>query len=305
MDSNNIKSPLNNSSNVKLIDKINTQGIIDNYRSYYNIDVTNYFNRLNNICVYECVDSGYQFFYPYSCAGNGDFYEQLQNISWYYMPWKWEHKIADKYVSSGMKVLEIGCGKGDFLKIISKKGAKATGIELNKKAREEGIQGNTDILNHSIEEHEKERSGYYDLVCYFQVLEHISDVHSFIKASVNCLTKEGKLIISVPNNDSFIKYAKTENILNMPPHHMGLWTKSSLFYLNNIFELNMERIIYEPLQKHHLNWYLHILDNKLNKSKSIISINRNKHLNHLYKLYTRLFYTFINGHTLLAVYSKK
>jgi 2-polyprenyl-3-methyl-5-hydroxy-6-metoxy-1,4-benzoquinol methylase len=233
-----------------MIEKISTSQIIYNYLKHYKIDVTKYFNNNKTIYVFECLNSGYRFFYPLSIFGDSEFYAKMQNFDWYYMPWKWEHQQASLLIKSEMSVLEIGCAEGEFLQKIHKNtGCKCTGIELNHYAAEIARSKGIEIFTETIEEFAKRGEGFYDYICSFQVLEHISNVFSFLEAQVRLLKKGGLLTISVPNNSSFI--SKSINYLNMPPHHMGLWNLNSLSNLTKIFPLDILAIDYEPLQKYH------------------------------------------------------
>jgi 2-polyprenyl-3-methyl-5-hydroxy-6-metoxy-1,4-benzoquinol methylase len=174
-------------------------------------------------------NSSYRFYHPYDMwLGIANLYEQLQKYDWYYMPWKWEHETTLMYIENGQSVLEVGCGNGSFLKKINEifDLNESIGLELNRKQLI--CSDNYNIVNKYVQEYQIENQSKYDIVCSYQVLEHISDVFGFIDAKLNCLKIGGKLIISVPNNDSFIQYLNSA--LNMPPHHMGLWNKKSIQY---------------------------------------------------------------------------
>jgi SAM-dependent methyltransferase len=143
----------------------------------------------------------------------------------------------------------------------------------------------------------------YDRVCFYQVLEHIFDVNSFIKAALNLLNKGGYLIISVPNNSSVFFRKKNNVYLNMPPHHMGLWSKSSLIHLSKIFPLYMEEINYEPIQEYHFEWFKSIIKNGVTKTK-IPFLNRWVGNPRVLTSVTSLLRTFYRGHSMMVVYRK-
>ncbi|MCH2023537.1 MAG: methyltransferase domain-containing protein [Saprospiraceae bacterium] len=246
-------SPLNIEKKAKKIDKISCPGIIEAYQKQFDIDVSTFFDDLNQVEKYECVDTKYQFFYPYDIAGDGHFYEQLQKWEFYYQHWKWEHQVVLDSLKGNEKILEIGCGAAGFLSTLSKKGFEITGLELNKKAVNDGQKKGLDVHFQSIQEHAKENPEKYDIVCSFQVVEHIADVHSFIEASLMSLKPGGLMIISVPNNDSFINLES--NTLNLPPHHMGLWTEESLRNLEKIFNIETAQVLFSPLNKEHNSYF--------------------------------------------------
>lgn len=300
-----IKSPITKSNNVSFLRTINVKEIIKKYK-LLGINVTKYFNQRKEILVYKCNDTGYKFYYPFNIDGDSSFYEYFQSFKWYYMPWKWEHEISKNYLKEGMKVLEVGCAHGAFLKKINELfDLKLTvGLELNKSAKinhEKLI-----IKNETVQEFSKKKIELFDFVCSYQVLEHISDVRSFLKAKIDCLKKGGTLVISVPNNESFIKDMGVG--LNSPPHHMGLWDEKSLKALEFIFPIELVKIHKEELQEHHVGSYVYskyyagypnlfarliLRFNKLfsfyDKQTRDVNSNRKK----------------IIGHTILAVYNKK
>ena len=220
------------------------------------------------------------------------------------MPWKWEHDVTKKLLSGCEKVLEVGSGGLGFVENLYKSGFDITGLELNSqsiiKAHEKGLN----VLNETVQDHAKKCFGKYDLVCSYQVLEHITEANSFIKAQVDCLKKGGKLIISVPNNDSFIKLTKG-GLLNFPPHHMGLWNKKSLMSLVNLFDLKVDKILYEPLQEYHLDWFVNsTINGKIYKNRIMRIIFEKLKLRKIYSDLIKKIKTKIHGHTIMVIYTK-
>jgi SAM-dependent methyltransferase len=253
-------SPVTLSTNTLLERKIDVDSIIELYRNQLGIDVAHYFKRIKEVEVYKCLDTGYRFYYPDFLSGQSEFYEQLQaKFDWYYCPWKWEHEVAARHINSRMKILEVGCGNGDFLKRLKQiKNINGVGLELNQSAVENGQKNGIDIRNQSLQVHAESNAEQYDVVCSFQVLEHVASVKSFWEAQLSCLKRGGKLIVSVPNNNSFVK-VDDEGILNMPPHHMGLWTERSLTKLADLYNLMVEEVSYEPFRVHTSPYFLGVM----------------------------------------------
>lgn len=301
---NKIVSPLTGSQDLKLIDKVKTSKIISDYKKF-GIDVSGYFKDLKYVKVYQCNDSGYAFYYPYNIAGDSKFYEHFQKFDWYYMPWKWEHEITSQYLSDNMKVLEVGCAHGAFIERISEKFnlSEVVGLELNETTVRKSEKWQ--IKNATIQEYANKCNAKFDIVCSFQVLEHISDVHSFIDSQIKCLKVGGDLIVSVPNNESFIKGKRMA--LNMPPHHMGLWDSNSLKSLEKYFPLKLHKLHYEFLQDYHIDSYIYS-EYYSNCPKTISSLLRRFHK--ITGTYQKRFEKVKNekmtiiGHTVLAVYKK-
>lgn len=98
-----------------------------------------------------------------------------------------------------MKVLDVGCSTGHFLDALKGKVKTRIGLELS---RDEVayIRKNLDfpVYNEPIE-HVKIKEGPFDLITCFQVLEHIEDPQSFLKAIGKNLKTGGYLYIELPN----------------------------------------------------------------------------------------------------------
>ena len=307
-------SPITSNSHVKLINVFKKNDIVNMYLNGLNIDVSPYFENIDEVKLYKCLETDYCFYYPHGLAGDGHFYSQLQTFSWYYMRWKWEHEQAAKLVTDGMSILEIGCAEGDFLTEIRNRNlVTVTGLELNKSAVVKATEKNLNVIEEFVEDHSKNNESMYDIVCSFEVLEHIEHVKDFIESSIRCLKPGGKMIIAVPNNDSFIKYGYQSNYLNMPPHHSGLWSESSLKNLAKYFDIKFDYVVHEPIQEYHKEWHNDLMFNLFNKG--LQRLNLHSLYNKLPSLIQRIFNRIIifilkvittsKGHTIVAVFTKK
>ena len=252
-----IPSPLSGSKETVWIKDIDTKWLTREYKKRFKIDVSPIFKDVTTIELRMCKDTGSKFYYPFNLEGDSNFYEKLEKIPWYYMDWKWEHATAAALITPDTNNLEIGCGKGSFIENISKKNISINGLEVNQYQIALGKQRGLRIYNQSIANHSLQFPSYYDNIFAFQVMEHISDVYTFIDSCLSALKNGGKLVISVPNHDSFMDL-DDNNILDMPPHHMGLWDTKSITALQNIFKMRLIDTYFEPLQEYHRDWYLNI-----------------------------------------------
>jgi SAM-dependent methyltransferase len=178
-----------------------------------------------------------------------------------------------------------------------------TGLELNQRAVLEAQDSGLNVVNETIEKHAIDNRNKYHLVCSFQVVEHIIDIKSFMDSQVMTLKEGGKLIICVPNNNSFIKWEQN-HLLNMPPHHMTLWNEISLHKLAVEYPLKVENVVYEPLQSYHFDWFRSLFIERYFSSgirKKIFSALK---LNYFLKKIIPLASPFIKGHSIFVVYKK-
>lgn len=300
-----ISSTLSPSHHSNLLFTIPSKSIIEKYKNVFGIDVSIFFSGINEIGVYKCTQTNYRFYYPLNIGGDGNFYKSLESFEWYYMPWKWEHSKALSVLNKNDNILEVGSGGLGFLEKIHSLGFEIAGLELNPLSLEKAAEKNLKVFDDPIQNHALKYPNYYDVVCSFQVLEHIADVHSFIEAQLDCLKKGGKIIVSVPNNNSFIRYSNG-GILNLPPHHMGLWDSESLKSLTKIFNIELKKIYYEPLQKYHLDWYIDtVFTNRIKKIDTLFKIYNKLNVKNILKAIIGKFRKNINGHSILVIYEKK
>jgi SAM-dependent methyltransferase len=302
------KSPITNSNNVSLVKDVEVKWIVDNYKKELGIDIAKYFTKLKKIQICKCLDTDYSFYYPFNLSGDSAFYEELQKNQWYYMDWKWEHEYVKNILSHHYSLLEIGCGNGSFLSKINSIVSDAEGLELNEKAIEQCRRKGIKVSPNSIQDYSKKHQNRYDVICSFQVLEHIVSVGNFLHSSLECLKKDGLLILSVPNNETFF-LKDTLRILNMPPHHMGLWNMHAFISLQNYYPMILVDLLSEPLQHYHFGYAHDLVDRTIN-----IQIDRDfkwfaKYVKPKVKGYLDIGFSKLNrsitGHSILAVYKKK
>lgn len=243
-----IKCPLCESDATIKLESIKKQDIVQLYAKYYKYDVNA--DIKTDFSHYECVSCGIRFFDPVY-AGGGKYYSFLSQMDWYYLHEdKTELEYALGYINPGMRVLDVGSGRGVFGRRLEEYNVEYVGIELNPRAVSDAQKEGLNVLETSIEEHVGNRAEYYDVVVCFQVLEHIENIHSFVTSCLGSLKKDGIFIVAVPNNDSFIKYS-INNLLNIPPHHVLQWNEKSMLSLGDMYEVEVVDICKERVTSVH------------------------------------------------------
>lgn len=292
-------------SSAIILKKLHAKEIIIRYKETLNIDVERFFKGIEFVNLVEDTVTKHRFFEPRSIAGDSSFYEDLDKFEWYYMPWKWEHQIVLDQLKKSDKILEVGSGGLGFIEKLNSLNYNITGLELNKNSIKIAEAKQLNVCLNTVEQFSHSHQNTFDMVCSFQVLEHISDVIPFLKAQVECLKSDGKLIICVPNNDSFIRYTDG-GVLNLPPHHMSRWNPLSLKKIENFLPIKFEKFHYEPLQDYHKQWYIKsISDHYLSKYKLLRGLNKLFSLNSLLRIYVNFNCNNIKGHSIMATFIKK
>jgi 2-polyprenyl-3-methyl-5-hydroxy-6-metoxy-1,4-benzoquinol methylase len=242
--------PVCSGNAVGTVETVDSKKLIGSYRRK-GIDVSAYLESIDSISLHKCEDCDVGFFFPPS-AGDGAFYEQLQTYDWYYQDEKPEYLAAKKLVDEGSSVLEVGCGKGAFRSWLPDS-VEYTGLEFNDEAIRKARGAGLNVLKEPVEAH-ADGGKRYDVVCTFQVLEHVEQPGSFFHACAQALKPGGKLIVAVPSQDSFLSVA-ANSPLNMPPHHLTRWSDRALTNLAKREGFATAEIWHEPVADYHKDWH--------------------------------------------------
>ncbi len=142
---------------------------------------------------------------------------------WFLARKKIINSLINKYLTTKMsKILEIGIGSGLNLKWLKNYGTKLTGVDsstLAITAATNKILG-TRLFQCSFPDCDLKEK--FDLICLFDVLEHIKEEPEAMKKLSELLTEGGKIILTVPAyNFLFSRH----DVVN---HHQRRYTKKSL-----------------------------------------------------------------------------
>jgi len=165
------------------------------------------------------------------------------------------------------RLLDFGCGTGYFLETMQSDGWKTYGIEPNEQAR--SIANTKGNVKESIEEFNLKHKKF-DVITLWHVLEHIHDINNTIKLLKTVLKEKGKIIIAVPNIESYdsLKF-QTEWAAYDVPRHLYHFSQDTMKTLMLKHGLKVKKVYPMKLD----SYYISLLSNKYkhNKNKFIDS----------------------------------
>jgi SAM-dependent methyltransferase len=132
------------------------------------------------------------------------------------------------------RLLDVGCGNGRFLRHAKEQGFEVWGIDFDKKSVENVKRnlGIDTVFVMSLEEfyeYAKEKGLKFDVITFFEVLEHQDKPMEFLKMLKGLLKEGGCIAGSVPNLERlFVEVEWKYTHIDHPPHHFLRFSKSSL-----------------------------------------------------------------------------
>lgn len=172
----------------------------------------------------------------------------------------YKRNILAKVTFHNAKVLDYGCGAGEFLKHIEND-VQTFGFEPNESAKNFAKQktNKTTFVN-NLEEIENES---LNVITLWHVFEHIENQQEILNTFYSKLKKEGSLIIAVPNCTSYdAKYYKENWAAYDVPRHIFHFSKSGMEKLMNNEKWKLKKI--KPLLLD--SFYISILSEKYKKN---------------------------------------
>ncbi|MBW8358771.1 MAG: class I SAM-dependent methyltransferase [Weeksellaceae bacterium] len=182
-------------------------------------------------------------------------YKVLQRFNLNY-----KRNILAQEVNKNAKVLDYGCGAGEFLKFIEDD-FNTVGFEPNESARSFAADkiGKASIVNdiHTLEDKS------LDAITLWHVFEHIDNQEDMLKYFHNKLNNNGLLIIAVPNptSDDARRYGEYWAAYDVP-RHVYHFTKAGMENLMNNDKWKIKKI--KPLLLD--SFYISMLSEKYKKS---------------------------------------
>jgi SAM-dependent methyltransferase len=137
----------------------------------------------------------------------GDFYQYLhrfdqvdeehnRNVLAFYVP----------YFDGCERVLDIGCGEGQFIELLNDAGIDAAGIDIDTRMVEICREKGFDVVEADLFEYLPGHTGHFDGIFSSNLIEHLTaqDATRFIRLSFEALSPGGVFLTATPNPESLI-----------------------------------------------------------------------------------------------------
>jgi len=130
---------------------------------------------------------------------------------------------------SGRRLLDVGCGNGQFLARMRKIGWEVIGVELDKQAVDVARDMLGIYVYHGSLEEAKFSEDSFDAITMHHVIEHLFDPIGTLKECHRLLKPGGKLVVVTPNIDSLGHKLFKEAWRGLePPRHLYIFSTNNI-----------------------------------------------------------------------------
>ncbi|UYZ83758.1 bifunctional 2-polyprenyl-6-hydroxyphenol methylase/3-demethylubiquinol 3-O-methyltransferase UbiG [Entomomonas sp. E2T0] len=173
--------------------------------------------------------------------------------------------IEEHISLAGKKVLDVGCGGGILSEGMAKRGAIVTGIDMGDaplsvaKLHQLESQVAVEYFKSTAEAFAEEHAGEYDIVTCLEMIEHVPDPSSVIRACRKLVKPNGYIFLSTINRNPksyLFAIVGAEYVLRLlprgthdyqkfvKPSELGLWCREAGLDVQDMIGL-----VYNPLSK--------------------------------------------------------
>jgi len=185
--------------------------------------------------VRQCPACGFAFADPH-VAGDERFYTLAYERTGYPQE-KWEYHVTEARVRAlaaeaerPLSLLEVGAGDGAFVRrlvpaVVPPAGVLCTEYSAYGRERIEGL--GVRCVAEDVRALADPHEGPFDVLCLFQVLEHLDGPDAVFAALARLAAPGAHLFVAVPNDRRIAFNEAHGSLPDMPPNHVGRWTRAA------------------------------------------------------------------------------
>ncbi|WP_160044146.1 methyltransferase domain-containing protein [Paenibacillus sp. USDA918EY] len=154
------------------------------------------------------------------------------------------------YFKHSKKVLDIGCGRGEFIELLLQQGIQAQGIDLNQEMVEYCQERGFDVSYSDANQYLSKMDGpVYDAIFMSQVIEHLSfkEYYSLLEQIHKCLLPGGFVVIETINVQSV--FAMSNWFYMDPTHDKPVHPETLKFVIESIGFDRIEKKLLSPVSE--------------------------------------------------------
>jgi len=154
-------------------------------------------------------------------------------------------RAVERYASKG-RILDVGCGRGDFLQMMLERGWEAFGLELDSRVARKSKEG-FDLRSGALSDN-RFQDEYFEAVTFWHVFEHVKEPEWTLRECRRILKPGGLLVLAVPNMASLQARLSGKGWFHLdPPFHLYHYSASNLKKL-------LEKSGFEVLKVRHFSF---------------------------------------------------
>lgn len=183
--------------------------------------------------LFECRACKVQFWQPFKNPGSGWYEENnalipIENLKpkifkgYHRQFFSWHPALK------GTKILDLGCGTGEFIAEAKVRGAEVWGVDFDRNAiritQKYFALANVYAMPFA-EFFKKTDLPKFDIITFFEIVEHLDAPLDFIVTVKRLLKPGGKIVVSTPSRERVLANV---SIWDFPPHHLTRWNKEAI-----------------------------------------------------------------------------
>ena len=187
-------------------------------------------------------------------------------------------KIINDFNLNNKKIIEVGCGHGEYLSIMQELAINSFGIEKSKDGVKNCISKGLRVSTGYIEEENYEiENTPFDFFFILNFLEHLPNINAVLKGIYNNIKDNGIGLIEVPNFDMILKKNIFSEFIRDHLFYFTIGTLKSTLLING-FEVVSCKII----------WHDYIISAIVKKIKKTHSKHSNQFQNKIIKNFKKI-----------------